>query len=488
MAINLQAIISHIVDTLNKITFPLGSNEISLSYLFQIIIYLIIIAILSSYFNRLLRRKILKTIVSEYGIRYVFASLISYGIGAFCFIIILQTTGFNVSALTFLGGGIGIGIGLGLQGVTKNLVSGLSVLLERKIKIGHFIQFNDIEGYITEISTRSAIVKLENGSSVIVPNRNLIDNQLVNYHYKTEFARLDLCVRVPYECDPVFVTETLLICAYSDPHVRQIPPCQVIFKGFGESCLAFDLWVWINSDDMGKRFEIKSSLYFAIEYSFRQRNIKIPLAQRELFIKNSELVNSWAAKTNSNNRLLVEENTHLQAVNEFKGLSIKTLLLQVNYFKTLDDLQIRKIIEIGNTKRLKKSEILFREDDPGDAFYIILSGSVEIFTEKLGKTLAILQSGQFFGELALMLGIPRTATVKAIEETLLFSIHKQQFEKLLRNYPNLSELIIQELEKNQEELQQRKAELQQKGLLEPDDEHTNIIDWVRQRLHNILTL
>ncbi|MEL4897661.1 cyclic nucleotide-binding domain-containing protein [Crocosphaera sp. Alani8] len=492
---NLQTFLNNIINILESIKFPVGKNEITLIYLLQVIAYLIIILVLASYFNRILRQKILKKIISEFGIRYVFASIISYGLGAFCFIIILQITGFNVSTLAFLGGGVGIGIGLGLQGITKNLVSGLSVLLERKIKIGHFIKFKDVEGYVTEISTRSATVKLENGSSVIIPNRNLIESELTNYHYKTDHARLSLFIRVDYNSDLLLVTETLLICAYSETNILKIPPPQAIFKGFGDSCLDFELWIWINSDNMGIRFEVLSSLYFSIEYHLRERNIRIPLAQRELWLRNFNRTNETFSFSTTQQDLIpstnsdrIENNYQSENISTSSTLfSITKLLAKVEYFKTLNDLQIRKLIEIGTLKEIKKSEILFKENDPGDAFYIILSGSVEIFTETLKKTLAVLQKGDFFGELALMLGIPRTATVKAIQDTVLFSINNKQFDQLLKNYPELCERIVEELGKNEDELEKRREELREKGLLKPEEQDSNIILWVRQRLQSLLS-
>ncbi|GBF78954.1 cyclic nucleotide-binding domain-containing protein [Aphanothece sacrum] len=164
------------------------------------------------------------------------------------------------------------------------------------------------------------------------------------------------------------------------------------------------------------------------------------------------------------------------------------IVVLTNYFNRILNLNlhIRKIIEIGKLKKLKESDIVFRENDPGDAFYVILEGSVEIFTKKLGKTLAILQTGNFFGELALILGIRRSATVKALEDTLLFSINSKQFEKILRDNSILHELIIQELAKNQEELHKRREELRKHGLLTSDEENTHIVAWLRKRLNNIL--
>ena len=87
--------------------------------------------------------------------------------------------------------------------------------------------------------------------------------------------------------------------------------------------------------------------------------------------------------------------------------------------------------KIGYRKNLQSSEILFNENDKGDAFYIILSGSVEVYVAKINKHLADLHTGSFFGELSLMLGMPRTATVKAKENTVLFAINQENFKKIL---------------------------------------------------------
>jgi CRP-like cAMP-binding protein len=164
------------------------------------------------------------------------------------------------------------------------------------------------------------------------------------------------------------------------------------------------------------------------------------------------------------------------------------LLRQVNYFQNFTELELRKLVEVGYRKRLPALEILFREDEPGDAFYIILSGSVKAFVEKLNKPLATLQAGQFFGELALMLGIPRTATVQALEDTILFVINNKGFKKILQEHPDLAEGIIQELGKHQEELVERQQQLREVGLLDAEEDDKNPLIWVRRRLKNLFSL
>lgn len=96
------------------------------------------------------------------------------------------------------------------------------------------------------------------------------------------------------------------------------------------------------------------------------------------------------------------------------------MLWEVDYFQDFNEIEIRKLIESGYRKNLEKEQILFKENEIGDTFYIILSGKVEVFVEKINKHLNYLKAGSFFGELSLMLGMPRTATVKAVEPTILF--------------------------------------------------------------------
>jgi len=112
---------------------------------------------------------------------------------------------------------------------------------------------------------------------------------------------------------------------------------------------------------------------------------------------------------------------------------------------------------------------------------------VAVYAQKLNKQLATLTEGKFFGELALMLGIPRTATVVAQEETTLFAINNKGFTRLLHEQPEFSEAIVQELSKHQQELSDRRRELQELGL-DDDAEDKNVVDWLRKRLKKLFIL
>jgi CRP-like cAMP-binding protein len=274
--------------------------------------------------------------------------------------------------------------------------------------------------------------------------------------------------------------------------------------GFQDSALLFELWVWVESNQLGIQDEILSSLYFIVEYQFRANHIEIPFPQHDLWIKNLqdfpalgsrfkmrkefERSISHSQDVNSLEESLSKKNAELSKSSHEPRISIRNSLKKVGSFSHLNELRLRQIIEIGSLKSLKTDEVLFRENDPGDAFYIVLSGSVEVYAESLGKQLAMLKPGNFFGEMSLMLGIPRTATIRALESTLLFAIVHSKFKVLLQRYPDFQETIAEELSNHQEELILRKQELQAMGLLTQEEQETNIVNWISQRLQTIFGL
>jgi small-conductance mechanosensitive channel len=465
--------------------FKIGETPISLSSILQLIILLTLVLFIARAGKKILKRKLLRQLGIDEGNREAIATIISYTIVILGIIVVLQTTGFNLASLAVLAGGLGIGIGLGLQDITKNFVSGLTILLERKLKVGDFVEFNGLVGYVKEISIRSTLIRTREGGDVVVPNTHLVENRLLNWTYDNFTARIHIPVKVSYFSDPILVTETLLKSAYMEPAVLQNPPPKVIFIGFGDNSLDFQLRAWVNRVDLEP--DIKSSLNFIIEYNLRQQGITIPFPQRALWLQNPEVLRQvWLKPEEEKTSSTMTPQPLPTSIP--KPLALRDLLRQVAYFKNFTDLELRQLIEIGYRKRLRISDILFQEGDPGDAFYIILSGSVEVFVEQLNKHLTQLHPGQFFGELSLMLGIPRTATVRAVEETILFVINHKGFENLLQEHPELAEEIIQELGKHQEELGERQRQLREMGLVDADEDDKNPVVWVRKRLKNLFSL
>ncbi len=454
--------------------------------LVKLILSSLLIIFLIGYVKKILKDKIFLKLKVVPGNQEALANVISYTLGCLIFITILPNLGLNLSYLAVIAGSLGVGIGFGLQELTRNFVSGLTVLFERKIKVGDFIEFIEsdrMQGYVREISTRSTIIRTKDGADVVVPNSQLVENRLINWTYESFAARIHIPVGVAYGSDPVLVTEALLESAYMESNVLQNPPPQVMFMGFGDNGLNFELWVWVNPID--DHPQIRSSLNFIIEYNLRQHNINIPFPQRDLWLRNPEVLGL--------NQDLVKDSKLISTASSSissrsNHLSIKNLLKQVPFFSDFNDLELRQLIEIGYRKTLSESEILFHENENSNTFYIILSGSVEVFVAKLDKHLTNLEQGDFFGELSLILGMPRTATVKAIENTILFCINKSNFKQLLQKHPELYRIIIKALTQRKNELEQRQKQLRELGLIDEEEDSNNPLIWVQNRLKKLFTL
>ncbi|MGB3208775.1 MAG: cyclic nucleotide-binding domain-containing protein [Crinalium sp.] len=215
--------------------------------------------------------------------------------------------------------------------------------------------------------------------------------------------------------------------------------------------------------------------------------------QRDVWIRNREelqkLISSNTFRKQSENLApgaeeeLSEEAPRDQQTN--KAINLRELLRKVTYFEELSDLDLLKFIEQGYRKMVPAETVLFRENDTGDSFYIILAGSVEVFSEKANKYLTTLQAGDFFGELSLLMGIQRSASIKTLEETILFVVSQKGLKKLLTHQKELADQIIYKLAERQQELAERKQSLRDLGLVDEADLDKNPLVWVRKRLNTI---
>ncbi len=366
---------------LSEPLFKIGNKPISSLAVINLTISLLIAILISRLFKQFLKRQVLIKFKIDASNREIISTILGYGIGVLGCVLVLQANGIDLGSLTILAGGLGIGIGFGLQDITKNFVSGLTILLERKVKVGDFIELDGMIGYVKEISIRSTIIETFDQFDVVVPNSQLVENRLVNMSLENFRGRIKIPIGVAYGTDPVIVTEILLDCAYMESTVLHEPSPKVKFMGFGENSLDFELWVYVNKIDT--RISVKSSILYIIEYQFRKHGISIPFPQRDLWVKNSETL-SLPQNLSTPSQLSSEEPP--------QPIFLKDILKKVCYFKTCNDFHLRQLIELGYRKQFQASEFILREGETGERFYIILSGSVEAYLEKVDRQIDVLNT------------------------------------------------------------------------------------------------
>jgi len=214
------------------------------------------------------------------GVPYALSSLVRYAVYALAFLIALSATGVEVTQLSILLGGLGVGIGLGLQDVVKNFAAGLTILFERKIRVGDALQMPEASGRVHEIGMRASVVRSFDGADVVVPNSQLVAGPVTNWTLSDGRRRIELPVPVAYGTEPARVVALLLEAARGQQGILAHPEPEALFLGFGDSSLNFQLRAWI--DDYDRSPTLRSALALDVERRLGEAGIKVPFPQRDL--------------------------------------------------------------------------------------------------------------------------------------------------------------------------------------------------------------
>jgi small-conductance mechanosensitive channel len=214
------------------------------------------------------------------------ATLTSYGVLVVGLLTILPITfpGFNLNTLSVMLGAISFGIGFGLRNIADNFVSGLILLFERPIKVGDRIEVGGTAGEVLEVRARSTVVRTNDHIEIIVPNSQLLSEQVTNWSHSSNRVRLRIPVGVHYKSDVRVVEKALLEAAAEVEDVMKEPAPTVNFAAFGDSSLDFQLWVW--TETMSQRPQkLRGAVNFKIWDKLKKYEIEIPYPQRDLYVK-----------------------------------------------------------------------------------------------------------------------------------------------------------------------------------------------------------
>jgi len=444
-----------LVNVSNISLFTFGGENFSLGFITKLLVQVLIVLLIAGAIKQILKNRILPRFRVEVGTRESLSTITSYFVAIVGFLIVLQSTGINLSSLAVFAGALGIGFGLGLQNLANNFISGLALLFEQPIKVGDYIEVDKLAGTVEQIAIRATTIRTINGVFVIVPNSRFLDNNVVNWSYRGLNCRLVIPVQVAEESDSITVMEALLAAARQELRVLSSPSPEVYFKGPEKDTLGFELLVWIqNPVEMDW---IKSALQFLIEAELRDRAIDTKSVPTTIILKNlptlAALLQPPTPQT-TNGSTTSDRHVDPTTTSEkpIGGWMLRDLLRKVSYFQQCNDVELRQVIEKGYRKKLASGEVICRENDPGDSFYIILAGAVEVFVESIAQQVAVRKAGEFIGEMSLLLGTPRTATLRTLEETILFVVDRNNLQSLLNKHHDLADKIAQELSQRQEAL------------------------------------
>lgn len=215
------------------------------------------------------------------------------------FFIGIDLIGIDLTALAFFGGAFGLAIGFGLQKTFGNLIAGIILLLDKSIKPGDVIAVTDMAGnetfgQIRKIGIRAVSVTTRDQREYLIPNENLMINQVENWSYSSKQVRLPVNVGVSYNADMNLATDLMLKAAKASTRVLDSPAPTVWMSEYGDSSVNFIIQCWINDPEEGVG-NVRSEVLTNLWWLFKENGIEIPFPQRDINLRDNEQMQALIA-------------------------------------------------------------------------------------------------------------------------------------------------------------------------------------------------
>ncbi|MGA2441968.1 MAG: mechanosensitive ion channel domain-containing protein [Tepidisphaeraceae bacterium] len=207
------------------------------------------------------------------GIPYAISKMLNYVILLIGFFVAVSALGYDMTKFTILVGAFGVGLGFGMQNIVNNFVSGLILLFERPVKVGDLIQMGDTTGVVKHIGIRASIIRTPNSAEIIIPNGNLISNQVTNWTLSNRQRGIEIKVAVGPSAKPMEVIELLKKTAAAHKRITDNPPPEAFLIDFSADAFNYELHAWTNSAE--EWVQIRSDLAVAIHDVLVALNISL---------------------------------------------------------------------------------------------------------------------------------------------------------------------------------------------------------------------
>ena len=282
-ALNMLNLFGPTVRLLDQMALNLGNLRISALLVLQGVFSLAILLWLAAVVSEFMERRIKKVPTLTPSLQVLISKLLRIVLITIAFVASLGIVGIDVTAFAVFTGAIGVGIGFGLQKVVSNLISGVILLLDRSVKPGDVITVGDTFGWINSLGARYVSVLTRGGQEYLIPNEDLITQQVVNWSYSNNEVRLNLPIGVAYKSDVHKAIRLCLEAAKTTPRVIHNPEPQCLLREFGDSSVNLELRIWINDPKNGIA-NLQSEVLLRVWDLFHANDIQIPFPQRDLHL------------------------------------------------------------------------------------------------------------------------------------------------------------------------------------------------------------
>ncbi len=355
----------------------------------------------------------------------VFNFLVLTAIGLAVLNLIFQV---ELSALLVTSTVVSAVIGLSLQDLLGSVVAGLALQLEQPFRVGDWVRLSEQEGQVTQMNWRTLTLRTRDNHHLILPNASVARQDITNYSRPTPLQRQHVQVGVAYGHPPGVVKTVLAHAAAASEGVVREPAPEAAVTAYGDFAVQYDIRYWI--DDYAHAEQIHDRVMTRLWYELRRANLTIPFPVREVTMR--ALPEDHAARA--------QEQLRREVFAELRPLAV---------FMPLSDAQIEQVVRGAALQRYSVGEALVRQGEPGDSLFVIKAGRVRIDVKnELGQVITVDHLGpdDFFGEMSLLTGEPRAASVIAETETEVIVVDKSDLAEVFKTDTALLESISLVLE------------------------------------------
>jgi small-conductance mechanosensitive channel len=318
-------------------------------------------------------------------------------------------------------------IGFALQDTLGNAFAGLAIQMEKPFRVGHWIAVGAFEGRVAEITWRATKLRTKTGNFVVVPNNIISKEAITNYSEPTAPTRLQVEVGATYLAPPAEVKGALHEALGNCRRVLKSPAPDVLLVDFASSAITYRVRFWVEDweRDESARDEVRTAIYYALH----RRGIEIP----------------WPIQ--------VEYSRQEPPADPPERMVARArILATVDLFAPLSDQERERLAASAHERLFGNGEAIVRQGEAGASLFVISSGTA-VVTVDPGGEVAILEAGQYFGEMSLLTGDPRTATVSARGDCRVFEVDAAMFRRIAAANPAILEKVGQAAIARRTELQ-----------------------------------
>jgi small-conductance mechanosensitive channel/CRP-like cAMP-binding protein len=356
---------------------------------------------------------------------------------------------YTVNGLLIAPGILVVIVGFAMQDSVGNIISGLTLQVGKPFKHGDWLLIDGKYGEVIEVNWRATRLRTMDEITIEIPHRQMAAQNIVNLNRPARRHAMRLSIGVEYSAPPTRVKDVLLHATNNARGILPEPKPKVYLKNFGDSSIEYEIKFFL--EDHSAYFEACDSIRTNIWYGLRRHGIRMPFPMRTVQIERP-----------ARDKQHDVQNT------------ARVMLREQPLFKSFTDVQLDSLLPRGQAIHFGRGERIIQQGEQGDSMFILVEGKADVVATRDGvqALVASLTAGDCFGEMSLLTGEPRSATVMAGTDCEVVEIGKAVLQKSLKENPQLVTQLGELLAKRRMETEGILGSTPRTALIEKQKQYT----------------